>query len=137
MHGKYTRISKGQIKRCNKCDAEICFVQNRNDKWFPVNVVYPGEGMHRYPAYKHSAGAYNNMIPWHVCQPKHDYFAEQLVRESRTLSFRLAKRALEEFRKNPNTDQTKLTRVWQHVEQRTQRRFSALPEVSKRYFQPL
>lgn len=133
MHGRYTRIHKSQIKACNKCGAEICFVQNRNGKWFPVNVVYPGEGVHRYPAYKHSAGAYNNMIPWHVCLPQRDFEGERLVKQAAQCALQIALVARDLYRSNPDADQSRLEGVQMRMQARIQRRVAALPEASRAY----
>lgn len=131
MRGRYTRINKRQIKTCNKCQAEIFFVQNRNGKWFPVDVLYPGEGEHRYPAYKHSAGAYNNMIPWHTCRPLRDYVGERLVKQAQSLGLCIATRALQEFLANPDTDQSRLVNLTIRNNTRIERRLQALPETSR------
>lgn len=42
------------------------------------------------PAYKHSAGAYRNMIPWHVCAPVRDFAGEQLVKQAQRCALRIA-----------------------------------------------
>lgn len=133
MRGSYTQIHPKQIKKCNKCGRQIVFVQNRNGKWFPVDVVYPGTGDRHYPAYKHSAGAHKNMIPWHVCLPQRDFAGEDLVRQAQRCSLRLAQAALALYRRDPDADQSRLTAVQERMVTRTQRRISALPEVSKRY----
>jgi hypothetical protein len=135
MHGRYTRIHPKQIKACNKCGQQIFFVQNRNDKWFPVDVVYPGTGEHRYPAYKHSAGAYNNMIPWHRCLPRRDFAGEELVKQAQRCMARLAMSALREYRANPDVDQSRLTEAYTRMNARIQRRMALLPDASKPYVQ--
>lgn len=127
MRGSYTEIGKNQIKHCNKCGREICFVKNRFDKWFPVDVVYP----QRRPAYKHSAGAHKNMIPWHVCLPQRDFEGERLAQQAARLSQRLAHTALLAFRKDPDADQSRLLAVMEHSDARLKRRLTALPEASR------
>ena len=129
MRGSYTEINKNQIKHCDKCRREIFFVQNRHGKWFAVDVVYP----QRRPAYKHSAGAYNNMIPWHVCLPQRDFEGERLAQQAARLSQRLAHTALLAFRKDPDADQSRLLAVMEHSAKRLQRRMETLPEASRPY----
>jgi hypothetical protein len=129
MIGRYTQIRKSQIKNCNKCQGQITFVKNRNDKWFAVDVVYlPGS---REPHYKHSAGAHNNMIPWHRCLPVRDFTGEQLVKQAYRLGSCIARRALIEFRADPNIDQTRLCRIMERNNARIVRRLATLPEASK------
>jgi hypothetical protein len=133
MHGRYTQIHKSQIKKCNKCGSQICFVQNRNGKWFPVDVVYPGTGSVRHPAYKHSAGAYNNMIPWHRCLPQRDFAGEELVKQAQRCMTKIAMAALREYRANPDADQSRITAVYERIAARIQRRMALLPEASRPY----
>lgn len=133
MRGSYTRIHPKQIRACAKCGGQIFFVQNRNGKWFPVDVVYPGTGEHRYPAYKHSAGAYRNMIPWHVCQPRRDFAGEELVKQAQRCAARLGMAALQQYRANPDADQSRISAVWDRMNARAQRRAALLPEASRPY----
>jgi hypothetical protein len=133
MRGSYTSIDPKQIKNCNQCGQQIFFVQNRNGKWFPVDVVYPGTGQRCDPAYKHSAGAYKNMIPWHVCLPRRDFAGEELVKQAQRCMARLATFALQEYRANPDADQSRLTAAFARMTARVQRRMAQLPDASKPY----
>lgn len=131
MRGRYTQIHQSQIRHCNKCGREICFVQNRNGKWFAVDVVYP----QRVPSYKHSAGAYNNMIPWHRCLPQRDLEGERLVKQAQRLSACIARHALSQYRADPNVDQTRLCQVMERNDARIARRTASLPAASRAYVQ--
>jgi hypothetical protein len=133
MHGRYTEINPKQIKACDKCGAQVFFVQNRFGKRFPVDVVYPGTGEHRHPAYKHSAGAYKNMIPWHRCLPRRDFAGEELVKQAQRCMAKLATAALREYRANPDVDHTRVTAVYERIGARIQRRIALLPDASKPY----
>jgi hypothetical protein len=73
-------VKKSQLRTCNKCKAQITFVQNRNGKYFAVDVFCFQGGL----VYKSNMGAYGNLTPWHKCHTITEAMEAATPRPART-----------------------------------------------------
>jgi hypothetical protein len=78
-----TEIYRGKPVSCSRCGALIGFVQNRNGKWFPVDLH--GDGVHDYLVYDAHYGNHNNYIKWHSCNKESQFYPYYDMRNEITI----------------------------------------------------